>query len=207
MANRFITFEGCEGSGKSTQLRLLKEYLQKNGIDAIFAREPGGTDIGEKIRAVILDKNNEKLSDSCEALLYASARAQLVDEVILPSIKQNKLIVLDRYIDSSFAYQAYARGLGFDFVEQINSYAIKNCLPSLTIFLNIDPERAFLRKGGVDTTDRVELAGLDFHKRVYGGYLELLDKYPERIKAIDCSGSVYQTHQKIINVLKDNNII
>lgn len=207
MTEKFVTFEGCEGSGKSTQLKLLKQYFTENAIDAVFAREPGGTDIGEKLRNIILDKNNVSISDSCEALLYASARAQLVDEVILPSLKQGKTVVLDRYVDSSFAYQGYARGLGIDFIEKINAYAMEKCQPRLTVFLNIDPESAFKRKGGVDTCDRLELAGLAFHKKVYQGYLELIKKYPERIIPIDCSGSVAMTHQKIIEALKERNII
>ncbi|MGN0819335.1 MAG: dTMP kinase [Christensenellaceae bacterium] len=207
MSGKFVTFEGCEGSGKSTQLKLLKEYFEKNGIASVFAREPGGTEIGEKLRKIILDKNNVSISDSCEALLYASARAQLVDELLLPSLKQGKTVVLDRYVDSSFAYQGYARGLGIDFIGKINAYAMENCAPHLTVFLNIDPENAFRRKGGVDTSDRLELAGLGFHKKVYQGYLELSKKYPERIVSVDCSGTVMQTHHRIIQALKERNII
>ena len=203
----FITFEGCEGSGKSTQLRLLTEYLKQNNVDFVFAREPGGTAISERIREIILDKSNAQMSDECEALLYASARAQLLSEVVAPALKQGKLVILDRYIDSSFAYQAFARGLGFDYVSSINEFALKNFMPDLTIFLNIDPKSAFLRKGGVDESDRLELAGMEFHTKVYNGYMELSKMFKERFALIDCSGTKFETHQNIINLLKDRGII
>ncbi|MBQ9782555.1 MAG: dTMP kinase, partial [Clostridia bacterium] len=122
MKGKFITFEGCEGSGKSTQVAMFREYLEKRNIDYVFTREPGGTEIAEKIRALILDAENVAMTDECEALLYASARAQLIKEKVLPCLNSGKLVLCDRYIDSSFAYQAYARGLGMDFVKKINSY-------------------------------------------------------------------------------------
>ena len=147
------------------------------------------------------------MTDETEALLYASARAQLINEKILPSLKENKLVLCDRYIDSSFAYQSYARGLGFDYVEKINSYAINNCMPDYTVFLNISPTDAFKRKGGVDKGDRVELSGADFHEKVYAGYLDLAKKYPERFIMIDCSGSKWQTHDKIVNELKTRGVL
>jgi len=121
----FITLEGGDGSGKSTQLKLLTEYLQSNGYDCVFTREPGGTAISEKIREIILDGNNAEEADETEALLYAAARAQLVKELIIPSIEQGKIVVCDRYIDSSVAYQGYARGLGKNFIDEINSFPLK----------------------------------------------------------------------------------
>ena len=121
MKGKFITFEGCEGSGKSTQLSMFREYLEKRNIDYVFTREPGGTEISEKIRTIILDAENVKMTDECEALLYASARAQLIKEKILPALNEGKLVLCDRYIDSSFAYQAYARGLGVNYIKNINS--------------------------------------------------------------------------------------
>lgn len=127
MKGKFITFEGCEGSGKSTHVALFKEYLDRNGIDYIFLREPGGVSISEKIRSIILDVENKEMCDRAEALLYAAARAQLITEKIIPALNEGKLVVVDRYIDSSFAYQGYARGLGIDFIEKINSYAIDSC--------------------------------------------------------------------------------
>ena len=148
-----------------------------------------------------MDKNNTSLTDECEALLYASARAQLLKEVIKPRLDNGELVICDRYIDSSIAYQGYARGLGVDFIESINSYAIKNFMPDLTIFLDLPPIEAFKRKGGVDKNDRLELSGIDFHNKVYEGYLELSKKYPNRIIKIDASGSKEQTQEKIIKIL------
>ena len=203
---KFITFEGCEGSGKSTQIALIKKYLDENNIDYIFTREPGGTDISEKIRSVILDINNSEMSSECEALLYASARAQLISEKILPALNEGKLVFCDRYIDSSIAYQAHARGLGEDFLRNINAYAINNCYPDYTIFLNISPEKAFARKGGMDKDDRLEQSGLDFHIKVYDGYLKILEKESDRFISIEPSGTISDTHQKIVNALKEKGI-
>ncbi|MBO5851091.1 MAG: dTMP kinase [Clostridia bacterium] len=204
---KFITFEGCEGSGKSTQLSMFKEYLEKNGIDYIFLREPGGTEISEKIRSLILDVNNDKMTDECEALLYASARAQLVKEKILPALSEGKLVFCDRFIDSSFAYQAYARGLGMDFITSINSYAVNNCMPDCTIFLNISPDEAFKRKGGADEGDRLEQVGIEFHRKVFLGYTDLAKNNPLRFEKIYCLGSREQTHLNIINALKKRGVL
>lgn len=207
MKGKFITLEGCEGVGKSYHLKRLKEYLDNNDIEYYATREPGGTTISEKIREIILDGKNTQMTDECEALLYASARAQLLKEVVKPKLENGELIICDRYIDSSFAYQAYARGLGYDFVANINSYAIQNFMPDVTLFLNLSPELAFQRKGGVDKNDRLELSGMEFHQKVYNGYLELAKKFPTRFIMIDASGEKDATHQKIINALKERNII
>lgn len=207
MKGTFITFEGCEGVGKSRQIRFLEEYLQKHNVEYYLTREPGGTAVSEQIRSVILDGKNVSMTDECEALLYAAARVQLLKEKIKPLLDQGKLVLCDRYIDSSFAYQGYARGLGVDFVEKINDYAIKNFMPDYTLFLSLEPELAFKRKGGVDKTDRLELSGMDFHKKVYQGYVELSKKYSDRFIVIDASGEKEQTHQKIISALKEKGII
>lgn len=203
----FITFEGCEGVGKSRQIHLLEEYLKKNNIKYFLTREPGGTIVSEQIRAVILDGKNVSMTAECEALLYAAARVQLLKENVKPKLDAGELVLCDRYIDSSLAYQGYARGLGVDFVEKINDYAIKNFMPDYTIFLNLTPEQAFLRKGGVDKNDRVEQSGIEFHKKVYQGYVDLSKKYPKRFIVIDASGSVFETHEKIINSLKEKGIV
>lgn len=207
MKGKFVTFEGCEGVGKSKQIHLLEEYLKRNGIQYYLTREPGGTGVSEQIRNVILDGKNSSMTDECEALLYAAARVQLLKEEIKPRLDRGELVLCDRYIDSSFAYQAYARGLGLDFVKTINDYAIKNFTPDVTLFLNLSPEEAFKRKGGVDKTDRVELSGKDFHQKVYNGYLDLAKNNKERIQVIDASGTKEQTHSKIINALKEKGII
>lgn len=207
MKGKLITLEGCEGVGKSRQIQMLKEFLERENIKYYFTREPGGTEISEKIREIILDGNNVEMSKECEALLYAAARAQLIKQTILPKLEQGIIVLCDRYIDSSFAYQAYARGLSTEFIEKINMFAIENCMPDLTLFLNLSPEQAFKRKGGVDSHDRMELSGIDFHNKVYQGYLALAEKYPQRIVKIDASGERDQTHAKIINALKNKGVI
>lgn len=203
----FITFEGCEGVGKSRQIKELENYLKINGIPYYLTREPGGTPVSEQIRNVILDGKNTSMTDECEALLYASARVQLLKEVVKPKLDAGELVLCDRYIDSSLAYQGYARGLGVDFVEKINDYAIKNFMPDFTVFLDLPPELAFKRKGGVDKNDRLELSGMDFHQKVYQGYKDLAKKYSSRFIVIDASGTREQTHQKIIDALKEKGVI
>ncbi len=206
MKGKFVTFEGCEGVGKSRQLSMLREYLDKNGIKYYMTREPGGSEISEKIRDLILDGKNTLMTDACEALLYAASRVQLLDEIIKDKLSGGELVFCDRFIDSSFAYQGFARGLGLEFVESINSYATKNFMPDFTVFLNLTPEQAFKRKGGVDKNDRLELSGMDFHNKVYEGYLTLSKKYIDRFIVIDASGTKEQTHAKIINALKEKGI-
>ncbi|MGN0812525.1 MAG: dTMP kinase [Candidatus Coproplasma sp.] len=206
MRGKFITFEGCEGCGKSTQVRLLSQKLDELGVEYIVTREPGGSDVAEQIRKIILDSHNTAMCDECEALLYAAARIQHLKEIVEPALSQGKLVICDRYVDSSLAYQGYARGLGEEYIIEINSAALKEYRPDLTLFLNISPTDAFARKHGADEDDRMEQLGLDFHEKVYQGYLALLDKHP-RICAVDCSGSKYQTAEKIISLLKDKGII
>ena len=203
----FITLEGCEGVGKSRQIRLLEEYLKLNNKKYYLTREPGGTVVSEQIRNVILDGKNVSMTDECEALLYAAARVQLLKEVVKPKLDNGELVLCDRYIDSSIAYQGYARGLGEDFIKSINSYAINNCMPDYTIFLNISPKDAFSRKGGEDKDDRLEQSGAKFHEDVYKGYLAILEKESDRVISIDCSGSKWQTHEKILNELRKRGII
>lgn len=206
MRGAFITFEGCEGSGKSTQIRLLSEKLTAIGADFIITREPGGSDVAEQIRKIILDGKNVAMCDECEALLYAAARIQHLKEIVEPALAAGKLVICDRYVDSSLAYQGAARGLGTDYIESINSLAINKYPPDLTVFLDIPPDKAFLRKHGADENDRMEKQGLNFHMRVYGGYLSLIEKYP-RICPVDCGGTKFETHSKIVALLKDKGII
>ncbi len=207
MNGKLITFEGCEGCGKSTQVRLLKEYLEKTEQPFIMAREPGGTDISEKIRSVILDKNNSEMVDETEALLYAASRCQLLKQRVLPALKEGKIVIIDRYYDSSFAYQAYARGLGYDFVASANKFAMDNAVPDLTIFFDIDPYHSFLRKGGADGGDRLELAGIDFHNKVYSGYKNLIEKFPDRIVAVDAHRDAKTIHENVLSLLKSKGYI
>ena len=206
MKGKFITFEGCEGSGKSTQIRLLGEKLTQAGADFIITREPGGSDVAEQIRKIILDGKNTDMCNECEALLYAAARVQHLKEIVIPALDAGKLVICDRYVDSSLAYQGAARGLGYDYIAGINSFAIDRYAPDLTIFLNISPKAAFERKHGADKDDRMEALGLSFHEKVYEGYLGLKEKYP-RICAVECNGTKWETNEKIYSLLKDKGII
>lgn len=206
MRGKFITFEGCEGSGKSTQLKLLAGYLNGLGVDYIMTREPGGSEISEEIRKIILNKDYDKMCDECEALLYAAARIQHLKEKVAPALERGTLVICDRYVDSSLAYQGYARGLGAEYVEAINGFALKEFCPDLTVFLDISPTAAFERKHGADKDDRMEMQGLAFHEEVYKGYKKLAKKFP-RICAVDCGGTKFETHEKIKKLLKDKGIV
>lgn len=206
MRGAFITFEGCEGSGKSTQIRLLSEKLTEIGADFIITREPGGSDVAEQIRKIILDGKNVAMCDECEALLYAAARIQHLKEIVEPALAAGKLVICDRYVDSSLAYQGAARGLGEKYIEDINAVALDCYPPDLTVFLNISPERAFERKHGADKGDRMEQQGINFHRRVYEGYLSLLKKYP-RICAVECGGTKYETAERVFALLKEKGLI
>ena len=207
MKGRFITFEGCEGSGKSTQIRLLSERLKKQGISHIVTREPGGSDIAEQIRNIILNGKNTAMCDECEALLYAAARAQHLREVVQPALNRGTLVLCDRFVDSSLAYQGYARGLGLDFVREINSFAMRDFRPDVTLFLDISPRAAFERKHGADEDDRMEQLGMAFHQKVYEGYLKIAEAEPERVAKVACGGSKWETAENIYALLKSRKLI
>ncbi len=204
---KLITFEGCDGCGKSTQLKMFSEYLTKEGIPHIFTREPGGGKISEQIRDVLLSGKNMEMTDECEALLYAAARVQHLADRVEPALAKGELVICDRYVDSSLAYQAYARGMGVDFIKNINAYALKNYLPDLTIWIDLTPEAAFARKHGADENDRMELAGTAFHQRVYAGYQALAKAEPERIVRVDGSKTPKEIFADILQVLKDKNCL
>ena len=206
MRGKFITFEGCEGSGKSTQLRLLSEYLTSIGADFILTREPGGSGISEDIRKIILNGKNTAMCDECEALLYAAARIQHLREIIAPALETGKTVICDRYVYSSLAYQGFARGLGEKFIEEINAVALSDYPPDITVFLDISPEDAFKRKRGADVNDRIEQMGLGFHTKVYAGYKALLAKHPD-ICAVYCGGSKEETAENVRKLLRDRKII
>ena len=207
MKGKFIAFEGCEGAGKSTQMRLLSEYLAKKGVAHAVTREPGGGEISEAIRKVILNGKFTSMTDECEALLYAAARVQHLADTVEPALNAGKLVLCDRYIFSSYAYQGYGRGLDMEFLENINSYAVHNFMPDVTLFLDIPPVLAFARKHGADENDRMEQAGEAFHKKVYEGYRELLKKYSAQMIPVDCSGNKFQTHEKIVALLEGRGLI
>lgn len=181
----FITLEGPDGSGKSTQVRYLRDYFERKDIPIVFTREPGGTDIGEKIRKIILDKDNSEMCDMSEALLYAASRAQHVEQLIRPALEQGKVVVCDRFIDSSIAYQGYGRMLG-EPVRIINELAVAGCMPDLTLLMEISPEIGKSRIKA-ESQDRLEREKIEFHNRVFEGYIKLKEVYPERFVGIDAA--------------------
>jgi dTMP kinase len=207
MKGKFITIEGCDGSGKSTQKRLLIEHLRSLNYDVVETREPGGTQEAEKIRELILDKSLTKMSGVTELLLYTASRVEHVNGLIIPSLKSGKHVICDRFIDSTLAYQGYARGLGIKYIQEIFELTTPNCWPDVTIFLNVNPKEAFLRKGGRDENDRVENESFEFHQKVYQGFLELCNIYKDRIINIEADGSKYDTSKLIIQELSDRKII
>ena len=204
---KFITFEGCDGCGKSTQLALLNEYLTKNGVPHIFTREPGGGKISEAIREILLNGKNSEMTDECEALLYSASRVQHLHDRVEPALKEGKLVICDRYVDSSIAYQAYGRNLGVEFITQINAYAIKEYSPDVTIFIDLSPADAFKRKHGADENDRLEQAGTAFHERVYEGYCALATAQPERVIRVDGKQTPNEIAQEVIRILKEKNCL
>lgn len=197
MSGIFITLEGPDGSGKSTISRFLLDYLKKRKIDFIFTREPGGTPIGENIRKIILDKKNINMSPRTEALLYAASRSQHISEKIKPALDDGKVVVCERFVLSSLAYQGYARGLGIEEVKDINDFAIEGVIPDLTLFFNVDPIYALNRKTNRKEGDRLEKEGVNFHSKVYDGYKKLISLYPEKIKLIDASKSIEETFDQV----------
>ncbi len=184
MKGLFITLEGGEGSGKSTAINAINEYFIKKGYKTLVSREPGGIKISEEIRSVILNPENTKMTAETETLLYAASRVQLLHEKIIPALEEGVVVILDRYIDSSFVYQGVARGIGIKNVERANSFAL-DYMPNITFFLDVRPEVALKRLSGRDKMDRLDMESLDFHKKVYNGYIEVMNMYPERIKRIN----------------------
>lgn len=184
MRGVFITFEGGECSGKTTIIKEVCQELEKRGIKYISTREPGGIDIAEQIRNIILDIKNTKMTEETEALLYAASRMQHLKERVIPAIEDGYVVICDRFLDSSLAYQGYARGLGMESILRINHFALDN-LPNLTLFIDVKPEVALKRLSNRNKSDRLDLESVKFHEDVYEGYLKVCEMYPNRIKKID----------------------
>ncbi|WP_316572774.1 dTMP kinase [Neobacillus sp. YIM B06451] len=185
----FITTEGPEGAGKTTVLGLLDEHLKSKGINTLTTREPGGIDIAEQIRRVILEPDNTAMDPRTEALLYAAARRQHLVEKVKPALEDGTIVLCDRFVDSSLAYQGFARGLGIDEVYKINEFAIETMMPDLTIYFDIAPEEGLARieKHKGREVNRLDMEELEFHRKVREGYHLLLERFPERIAMIDAS--------------------
>ena len=193
----FISFEGIDGCGKSTQLSLFRKMLEEHGNSVLYIREPGGTNIGEKIRSILLDKSNTEMFKETELLLFEAARAQIVREVIQPALDEHKIVLCDRFFDASIAYQGFARGLNTEDIEQLNSFASGNLEPDITFLLDISSEKALKRRNHrLDAEDRLELEGKEFMDQVRAGYLYLAEK-KSRIAVIDASSSEEKTAKKI----------
>lgn len=193
----FISFEGTDGSGKTTQISLLSEYMQSRGFDPVTLREPGGVAISERIRSVVLDNRHTEMDEVTEMLLYAASRAQLVAQVILPALKSGKSVICDRFVDSSYIYQGYARGLGIDMVKAVNDIATRNLMPDITFFMDVDPQVALKRRFDSSQPDRLELEGVAFQQKVYDGYMRLCGLYPDRMKRISGSEGIEASFSQI----------
>ena len=202
-----MTFEGCEGVGKSSQMRMLRSYCDINGVNALFTREPGGSRVAEQIRGVILNPENTEMTFECEAILFAAARSQHLYDIIVPALKKGKTVFCDRYVDSSYAYQGFGRGLGLDYVKALNKFAVNDYMPDLTVFLDLPPEEAFKRKGGASQTDRMEKSKADFFCRIYEGYKEVARLQPHRVYIIDAAGTKSETHETVVAFLKSKGIL
>ena len=194
MRGKFITFEGGEGCGKSTQAQLLKTELERRGIEVVHTREPGGTVLAEKIRTLLKDEAQDPPCDRSEVLLFLAARAQLVENVIIPALESGKWVISDRFSDSTIAYQGYGRGLPLGFLRDANDFACKGLKSDLTLLLEVPPETAAKRmrrreEATGTAADRIELAGDDFHDRLRRGFRVLAEAEPERITVIDASGT------------------
>ncbi|KHF38041.1 dTMP kinase [Halalkalibacter okhensis] len=188
----FVTVEGGEGAGKTTVLDQIETELIQRGYEVVRTREPGGIRIAERIRTVILDVTHTEMDSRTEALLYAAARRQHLVEKVIPALKEGKIVLCDRFLDSSLAYQGYARGIGFDEVKAINEFAIEGYLPDLTLFFDVDPQIGLTRiQSDKDReVNRLDQEKLEFHERVRNGYQKVMDVYPERIKVIDANQDV-----------------
>ncbi len=197
MSSFFITFEGIEGSGKSTQTGLLASHLREEGFDIVVTREPGGTRIGEEIRNITHDRESVDLTAAAEAYLMAASRAQHVREIIKPALSAGKIVICDRYIDSSLAYQGYGRQLGEKMIENLNELALESCLPDLTILLDVSLEAGFARRNHTQKIDRLDLQQKDFYQRVSEGYHKLAEKYKNRFLVIDSSQPIEKVADQI----------
>lgn len=202
MRGKFLTFEGPEGAGKSTQVSLLADRLRKQNIPVLCTREPGGTQIGEEIRRLLLDTKYSGMADDTELFLYMAARAQLFHEKIRPALEAGSYVICDRYIDSNIAYQGCGRKLGMERVKRLNESISGQIYPDITFFLDVSPEEGLLRKAiQGQKKDRIEEQDLIFHRRVYEGFQKLLQDNPERIVRLDALQSPEKLHQQIVSHL------
>jgi len=201
MRGLFITLEGGDGAGKSTQIRNIEEFFTDRGFTVTHTREPGGPPISEKLRDILLDTHNTEMDPVTEMLIYAAARAQHVKETVIPALERGEIVICDRYVDSSIAYQGFGRKLG-PMVEEVNRHATGGLMPDITIWLDIDPETGKARASGDKGPDRLDLESSDFHGRVREGYAYIAENEPERFRRIDATGSVEEIRGRIYECLE-----
>ena len=193
----FITFEGPEGSGKSTHSRHLRDELSRDGYDIEYTAEPGGTDLGRRIREILLQKDDIRLSDHAELFLFEADRAQHIEEVIRPALETGKIIICDRFNTATFAYQGYGLGMDMDLIENVDRAATDGIVPDLTILMDLDVDTGLMRAGGESTADRMEKRGKEFHEKVRNGYLSMAKKFSNRIKIIKVMENKDETYSFI----------
>lgn len=198
MDGLFISFEGMDGCGKSTQIRLLAQDLEERGYQVLTTREPGGCSVSEQIREILLDTNNREMTSSTEALLYAAARAQHAEEIIRPALRQGKIVLADRFLDSSLAYQGAGRDLGVESIADIGKFSVGDLKPYKTFFLDFPPEKAFMRMNENKQRDRLETEQKAFYIKVYECFKQLAHNEPDRFIEIDVSGDKFQTRDIIL---------
>ncbi|MGV4968033.1 dTMP kinase [Priestia aryabhattai] len=204
MSGTFITFEGPEGAGKTTIIHMVQQKLIQDGYTIVLTREPGGIRIAEQIREIILNPSNTEMDARTEALLYAAARRQHLVEKVIPELNKGNIVLCDRFIDSSLAYQGNARGIGVEDIFAINQFAIEQTMPQATLYFDIEPEVGLERinNGRKDEINRLDLESLDFHYKVRDGYLSLLSEFPERIRRIDANQSVEKVCEEAYKQIK-----
>ena len=194
----FISLEGIEGCGKSTQARILSDYVSELGYRVTLTREPGGTPIAEKIREMLLDRKNESMTSITELFLYLASRAQHVEQIIMPSLHEGKIVICERFSDATYVYQGFARGLDLQIIENLTQIATSGLEPDLTIVLDLEVEEGLLRAEKLKNhLDRLESQSADFHNKVRNGYLTIACKHPERVKVVDAKGSIEDVHFRI----------
>ncbi|MCI5774249.1 MAG: dTMP kinase [Erysipelotrichaceae bacterium] len=204
MKGKFITFEGPDGSGKTTCTQGVYEKLLAEGYDVIYTREPGGIEIAEQIRNIILDPKNTMMDARCEALLYAASRRQHLVEKVLPALEQGKIVLCDRFVDSSLAYQGAGRHLGIDEVWSINQFAIEGHMPDYTIYLKVDPQVGLKRIASRNNKDRLDQESLQFHLDTYQGYQEVVARFEKRMIVIDANQSAQKVIAQAYQIVKDS---
>ena len=202
MSGLFISFEGIDGCGKSTQADLLRSYLESKGEQVELLREPGGTALSEQIREILLNPNNDKMDPSTESILLSACRAQLTREIIIPALERGNVVICDRYADSTLAYQGYGRGINLEWLEKLNEFATAGLKPDITLLVDLPVDEAFNRMQS-KSFDRIEMEGIEFLDKVRSGYLELTDRFSKRYFMIDGMETIEEMSKKIINKIEE----